>query len=245
VFFFDEAHLLFDNAPPALVAKVEQVVRLVRSKGVGVWFVTQNPLDLPDPVLGQLGNRVQHALRAFTPRDQKAVRAAATTFRPEPALDTETVITELGVGEALVSMLEDARRAGHGAALPGAAAVLAHRPDHDEERATGARPQPGRRPVRPVREPRVGLRDPGGARRAGGGRRRATAADTPGRAESGRACTRGARAAKPRASNRQGYVEAATKSAVRSMSSHAGPVARPVAAARHARLADPQVKTGR
>jgi uncharacterized protein len=107
VFFFDEAHLLFDNAPPALVDKVEQVVRLIRSKGVGVWFVTQTPLDLPDIVLGQLGNRVQHALRAFTPRDQKAVRAAATTFRQNPALDTATVITELGVGEALVSMLEE------------------------------------------------------------------------------------------------------------------------------------------
>lgn len=107
VFFFDEAHLLFNDAPKALIEKVEQVVRLIRSKGVGVYFVTQNPLDVPDTVLGQLGNRVQHALRAFTPRDQKAVRAAAQTFRANPALDTETVITELGVGEALVSVLED------------------------------------------------------------------------------------------------------------------------------------------
>jgi len=106
VFFFDEAHLLFDEAPKALVEKVEQVVRLIRSKGVGVYFVTQNPLDLPDSVLGQLGNRVQHALRAFTPRDQKAVKAAAETFRPNPALDVARVITELAVGEALVSMLE-------------------------------------------------------------------------------------------------------------------------------------------
>jgi DNA helicase HerA-like ATPase len=98
VFFFDEAHLLFNRAPKALLEKVEQVVRLIRSKGVGVYFVTQNPLDIPETVLGQLGNRVQHALRAFTPKDQKAVRAAAQTFRANPALDTATVITELGVG---------------------------------------------------------------------------------------------------------------------------------------------------
>ncbi|MGH6941843.1 helicase HerA-like domain-containing protein [Hypericibacter sp.] len=106
VFFFDEAHLLFNDAPKALLEKVEQVVRLVRSKGVGVFFVTQNPLDVPDTVLGQLGNRVQHALRAFTPRDQKAVKAAAQTFRQNPKLDTATVIMELGVGEALISFLE-------------------------------------------------------------------------------------------------------------------------------------------
>ncbi|MEJ8473877.1 helicase HerA-like domain-containing protein [Roseibium algae] len=106
VFFFDEAHLLFDDAPKALIDKVEQVVRLIRSKGVGVYFVTQNPADVPETILSQLGNRVQHALRAFTPRDQKAVRAAAETFRPNPNLDTERVITELGVGEALVSTLE-------------------------------------------------------------------------------------------------------------------------------------------
>ncbi len=106
VFFFDEAHLLFNDAPKALVEKVEQVVRLIRSKGVGVYFVTQNPLDIPETVLAQLGNRIQHALRAFTPRDQKAVRAAAETFRPNPDLNTERVITELGVGEALVSTLE-------------------------------------------------------------------------------------------------------------------------------------------
>jgi DNA helicase HerA-like ATPase len=106
VFFFDEAHLLFNEAPKALFDKIEQVVRLIRSKGVGVYFVTQNPLDVPDKVLSQLGNRVQHALRAFTPRDQKAVRAAAETFRPNPKLDTATVIGELGKGEALVSFLE-------------------------------------------------------------------------------------------------------------------------------------------
>lgn len=106
VFFFDEAHLLFDEAPKVLVQKIEQVVRLIRSKGVGVYFVTQNPLDIPDSVLGQLGNRIQHALRAYTPRDQKAVQAAASTFRANPDLDTASVIGELGVGEALVSFLD-------------------------------------------------------------------------------------------------------------------------------------------
>ena len=106
VFFFDEAHLLFDDAPKALMDKIEQVVRLIRSKGIGVYFVTQNPIDVPDKILAQLGNRVQHALRAFTPRDQKAVQAAAQTFRPNPNLDTAQVITELGKGEALVSFLE-------------------------------------------------------------------------------------------------------------------------------------------
>ena len=107
VFFFDEAHLLFNDAPAVLLEKIEQVVRLIRSKGVGVYFVSQNPLDIPDAVLGQLGNRVQHALRAFTPRDQKAVKSAATTFRVNPKLDVESVITELGVGEALVSFLDE------------------------------------------------------------------------------------------------------------------------------------------
>ena len=107
IFFFDEAHLLFDDAPKVLLEKIEQVVRLVRSKGVGVYFVTQNPLDLPETVLGQLGNRVQHALRAFTPRDQKAVKAAAETFRANPRLDVVSAITELKVGEALVSVLDE------------------------------------------------------------------------------------------------------------------------------------------
>jgi len=106
VFFFDEAHLLFNNASKALIEKVEQVVRLIRSKGVGVYFITQSPSDLPDNVLGQLGNRVQHALRAFTPRDQKAVKVAAQTFRPNPNLDTFDAITNMGVGEALVSVLQ-------------------------------------------------------------------------------------------------------------------------------------------
>jgi DNA helicase HerA-like ATPase len=110
VFFFDEAHLLFDDAPKALLDKVEQLVRLIRSKGVGVYFVTQNPIDVPDTVLGQLGNRVQHALRAYTARDQKAVRATAETMRANPKFDTEKAITELGVGEALVSLLDEKGR---------------------------------------------------------------------------------------------------------------------------------------
>src|SRR5436190_7792163 len=110
VFFFDEAHLLFAEAPKALLERIEQVVRLIRSKGVGVYFVTQNPLDVPDSVLGQLGNRVQHALRAFTPRDQKAVKTAAETMRPNPKIKADRVITELEVGEALVSLLDDKGR---------------------------------------------------------------------------------------------------------------------------------------
>jgi len=107
VFFFDEAHLLFNGAPKLLVDKIEQVVRLIRSKGVGIYFISQSPADIPDSVLGQLGNRVQHALRAYTPKDQQAVRIAAQTFRPNPAFSTESVITELGIGEALVSVLDD------------------------------------------------------------------------------------------------------------------------------------------
>ncbi len=110
VFFFDEAHLLFDDAPKVLTDKIEQIVRLIRSKGVGVYFISQSPSDIPNNVLGQLGNRVQHALRAYTPRDQKAVKVAAQTFRPNPALNTEQVITELGVGEALVSFLDQSGR---------------------------------------------------------------------------------------------------------------------------------------
>lgn len=107
VFFFDEAHLLFNDAPKVLLEKIEQVVRLIRSKGVGIYFISQNPLDIPETVLGQLGNRVQHALRAFTPKDQQAVKTAAQTFRPKPGLITEQAITELAVGEALVSTLDD------------------------------------------------------------------------------------------------------------------------------------------
>src|SRR5690606_16062843 len=107
VFFFDEAHLLFNDAPKALLEKVEQVVRLIRSKGVGVYFVTQNPADIPDSVLAQLGNRIQHALRAYTPSEQKGLKAASQSFRVNPAFDTAEAIQGLGVGEALVSVLDD------------------------------------------------------------------------------------------------------------------------------------------
>ncbi|RYZ84242.1 MAG: DUF853 family protein, partial [Proteobacteria bacterium] len=107
VFFFDEAHLLFNDAPKLLIDKIEQVVRLIRSKGIGIYFISQSPADIPDNVLGQLGNRIQHALRAFTPKDQQAVRIAAQTFRPNLAFSTESAITELGIGEALVSVLDE------------------------------------------------------------------------------------------------------------------------------------------
>jgi len=135
IFFFDEAHLLFNNAPKALVEKIEKVVRLIRSKGVGVYFVSQSPSDIPDNVLGQLGNRVQHALRAFTPRDQKAVKTAAQTFRTNPALNTEQIITELGVGEALVSFLDASGRptmVEHAKMMPPHSQIG---PLNDEERA--------------------------------------------------------------------------------------------------------------
>jgi uncharacterized protein len=221
VFFFDEAHLLFDNAPPALVAKVEQVVRLIRSKGVGVWFVTQSPLDLPDAVLGQLGNRVQHALRAFTPRDQKAVRAAATTFRQNPALDTATVITELGVGEALVSMLGDK-------GVPGIVQRCLVRPPcsrigpiSDEERAVvrGRSPVGGLYDQAVNRESAYEILSVRAEQAATEAAAEAAARQAEKEAE---AAARASRANRPRASSRQGYVEAAAKSAVRSMSSQVG-----------------------
>jgi len=145
VFFFDEAHLLFTDAPKALLDKIEQVVRLIRSKGVGVYFVTQNPLDVPDVVLGQLGNRVQHALRAFTPRDQKAVKSAAETMRPNPAFSVEQVITELGVGEALVSLLDEKGRPGitERALIVPPASQLGPLPDDARARLIAASPIAG------------------------------------------------------------------------------------------------------
>ena len=165
VFFFDEAHLLFNDAPKALLDRIEQVVRLIRSKGVGVFFVTQNPIDVPDKVLGQLGNRVQHALRAFTPRDQKAVAAAAQTFRPNPKLDTAQVITELAKGEALVSFLE-------GNGTPAMVERVMVRPPSarigpitPEERADDPGQEPGEGQVRRHGRRRVGLRGVAEARR--------------------------------------------------------------------------------
>ena len=212
VFFFDEAHLLFDDAPPALVDKVEQVVRLIRSKGVGVFFVTQNPLDLPDAVLGQLGNRVQHALRAFTPRDQKAVRAAATTFRQNPALDTEKVITELGVGEALVSSLEEK-------GVPGIVQQALIRPPGsrigpitEEERAIVRSSSP------------VGSAyDQAVDRESAYEILTARAVEAAKSAEAAKAAkTTKTEPSRTRGSQRQGYFEAAAKSALRSVSSQLG-----------------------
>ena len=157
-FFFDEAHLLFNDAPKALLDKIEQVVRLIRSKGVGVYFVTQNPLDVPDKVLAQLGNRVQHALRAFTPRDQKAVRAAAETFRANPKLDTAKVIMELGKGEALVSFLEGNGTPSMVERCIDPSALRAARADH-AGRAQGAdRQESGEGQVRPRDRFRIRLR---------------------------------------------------------------------------------------
>ncbi len=157
VLFFDEAHLLFEDAPKPLVDKIEQVVRLIRSKGVGVYFITQSPTDLPEDVLAQLGNRVQHALRAFTAKDQKAVRAAAETFRANPAFDTAKVILELGVGEALVSTLQAGGVPGCRRTHPDRAAGLTGRPGH--ARGTGGRRErkPDRRCVRTDHRPGVRL----------------------------------------------------------------------------------------
>ena len=173
VFFFDEAHLLFTDAPKQLLDKIEQVVRLIRSKGVGVYFVTQNPLDVPETVLGQLGNRVQHALRAFTPRDQKAVKAAAETMRANPKLDTEKAILDLGVGEALISFLDEKGRPGHGRARVRAAAGEPDRARH--ARTSGSATiaaSPRRRRVRQSRGPRIGVRAVEGPRGGGGAGRR-------------------------------------------------------------------------
>ena len=164
VFFFDEAHLLFTDAPDALVQKIEQVVRLIRSKGVGVYFVTQNPLDIPDTVLGQLGNRVQHALRAFTPRDQKAVRTAAQTLRSNPALDVEQIIMELGVGEALVSFLDEKGDASHRRTRVDSCRRLAHRSAHAGGAPGGHQRVGDPRALRADGRSRVGVREAAGSR---------------------------------------------------------------------------------
>ena len=220
VFFFDEAHLLFDEAPKALLEKVEQVVRLIRSKGVGVYFVTQNPLDIPDDVLGQLGNRVQHALRAFTPRDQKAVRAAAETFRANPNFDAEEAITELGVGEALVSTLQMK-------GVPSMVERTLIRPPssrmgpaapEERQKTMGASPVAGRydeavdresayETLKQKAEDQAALREAEEARMA---REKAAAL-----AE--RQQARKARQSRPRGRQRQGVVEAMAKSAMRTV----------------------------
>jgi DNA helicase HerA-like ATPase len=209
VFFFDEAHLLFDDAPKALVDKVAQVVRLIRSKGVGVYFVTQNPLDIPDEILGQLGNRIQHALRAFTPHDQKAVRAAAMTFRANPAFDAAQVIGELGVGEALVSTLG-------GKGVPGVVERTLIRPPASrlgpatpaERAAVIAQSLLGKRYDRSVdiRSAYEMLRE------------RAAQVEEQQLARQ----REDQKTARPRASNRQGVMEAMVKSVVRSAGSSLG-----------------------
>jgi DNA helicase HerA-like ATPase len=215
VFFFDEAHLLFNDAPRALVDKVEQVVRLIRSKGVGVYFVTQNPLDIPDKVLGQLGNRIQHALRAFTPRDQKAVRAAAETFRPNPAFDAAAAIKELGVGEALVSTLG-------GKGIPGVVERTLVRP-----------PSSRLGPAKPAERKAIIEGSMLGRRYAEAIDRKSAYESLKERAEKAVAAeSRAAEAAEtgavkkkepaPRRSNRQGVMEAMIKSVVRAIGSSLG-----------------------
>ncbi len=214
VFFFDEAHLLFDDAPKALLHKIEQVCRLIRSKGVGVYFVSQNPTDIPDDVLGQLGNRVQHALRAYTPRDQKAVRVAAETFVQNPKLDTEQAITQLGVGEALVSTLGE----------KGIPSMV--------DRALIAPPQSRMGSISKQERAEVRSRSPVGAaydepvdRESAFevlAERASKAAEAADRAEEAAAAAKRAKPAKKRSSRRQSVWEAATKSAARSMASSLG-----------------------
>ncbi len=209
VFFFDEAHLLFNDAPKALVDKVEQVVRLIRSKGVGVYFVTQNPLDIPEDVLGQLGNRVQHALRAFTPKDQKAVRAAAQTLRTNAKLDVEQAITELAVGEALVSLLDSKGTPGvvQRALIRPPAARLG--PVTPAERAAVM----NNSPVRGKYDTAI---DRDSAYERLQARTKEAVADVAAMAQAQ------AKTAAPRASNRQGIVEAMAKSVARSVGSSVG-----------------------
>jgi DNA helicase HerA-like ATPase len=232
VFFFDEAHLLFNDAPKALVEKVEQVVRLIRSKGVGVYFVTQNPLDIPDSVLAQLGNRVQHALRAFTPRDLKAVNAAADTFRPNPLFKTSEVITTLGVGEALVSTLEakgtpiivqktlirpPGSRLGP-ATLEERKAVINSSPvaalyDREVDRESAFELITKRTAARDEEEAQIEAEKAAAKQRVLEEKELAKQAKEADRAE---------RAARPRASNREGVMEAVVKSAGRAMAGQLG-----------------------
>ena len=236
VFFFDEAHLLFDEAPKVLLERIELVVRLVRSKGVGVFFVTQNPLDIPDSILGQLGNRVQHALRAFTPRDQKAVKAAASTMRANPKLDIETAITELAVGEALVSLLDEKGRPSvteRVFVIPPGSRIG---PISDDERKALIAGIAGRRRLREEGRPRVGVREAERTRRRGAGRQGGATASpgtvggAPG--STGAGTTDGDvlgglkdvlfGSTGPRGGKHEGLAEAAARSAVRSIGSGVG-----------------------
>ncbi|MET0600336.1 MAG: helicase HerA-like C-terminal domain-containing protein [Mesorhizobium sp.] len=243
VFFFDEAHLLFDDAPKALVDRVEQVVRLIRSKGVGVYFVTQNPLDVPESVLAQLGNRLQHALRAYTPREQKAVRTAADTFRPNPDFNCAEAITKLGTGEALVSTLEEkgvpsivqrtlirppASRLGPISEAE-RAAIIAQSPvagqyDTTVDRESAFETLQKRASEGAEKEAEAQRRD---TQQADAGRTRWTLPDFGGdssddRTEAPRGRTSGRPAPRPRSSNRQTIAEAAIKSVVRSVGTSVG-----------------------
>jgi DNA helicase HerA-like ATPase len=220
VFFFDEAHLLFNEAPKALLDQVEQVVRLIRSKGVGVYFITQSPVDVPESVLGQLGNRVQHALRAFTPRDQKAVKVAAETFRANPAFDTAAAITELGVGEALVSTLE-----------PGGAPGIVERAWIAPPRARIGPVTPEERKAVLERSPVAGKYEESIDRESAHERLQSRAAETaPPAAKSSAPKSSAPRrdsesapwGAPRRESNRQGVGEAFAKSAARAIGSRVG-----------------------
>jgi DNA helicase HerA-like ATPase len=238
VFFFDEAHLLFDEAPKALVDRVEQVVRLIRSKGVGIYFVTQNPLDIPETVLAQLGNRVQHALRAYTPREQKAVKTAADTFRPNPDFDCAKAITQLGVGEALVSTLE-------AKAVPAMVQRTLIRPPssrlgpitaEERKKLVAESPVAGQYDTAIDRESAFELLQ----KRTADAQKAEEEAQGGGEEDSGRTRwtipgfgdeennpapsrnSRGRSAPRPRASNRQSVTEAAIKSVVRSVGSSLG-----------------------
>ena len=211
VFFFDEAHLLFKGAPKALVDKIEQVVRLIRSKGVGVFFVTQSPLDLPDAVLGQLGMKIQHALRAFTPKDRKAIRAVADSFPDNPALDTRTLLTELGVGEALVSVLDP-----KGRPTPVQRTLLCPPrsrigPLTDSERSDLL-----------ARSPLAGRYDKAVDRESAHELLTARARESLAAEQAAASASAKSRTPARRTSNRQSYAEAAIKSAVRSVSSTVG-----------------------
>ena len=229
VFIFDEAHLLFDDCPPSLQQRIEQVVRLIRSKGVGVYFCSQNPDDVPDVILGQLGNRIQHALRAYTPRDQKAVRTAAETFVANPRLDVAKVISELAVGEALVSMLHGQGHSNAGRARLHLPAALPNGRDHCRRARRRASPQPGRRKVRHGSQSRVGVRDTCQARRRKTGRRRRRRRSPT--KPPAKATTAGKAQPEPASKldeflwgtkRRQGAIEAAAKSATRTVASGLG-----------------------
>jgi hypothetical protein len=215
VFFFDEAHLLFRDAPSSLLEKVEQVVRLIRSKGIGVYFVTQNPADIPDTVLGQLGNRIQHALRAYTPADQRGLKAASESFRPNPAFDTAEAIQGLGVGEALVSVLDE----------KGAPTVVQKTLIRPPVSRLGPITPPERTALigsSPVRGLYDEAKDRESAYEMLQARAKAAAAEAAEVEAEAASAKAEARTPTPRASNRQGMGEAFAKSMLRTIGSQVG-----------------------